>query len=72
MSNKKRRTKELTNVDSAIIDLVNIVSRIQLKHNLRVYQIYAVLKDLKMVIKFDKKTKERFLSNEKLIIEVGL
>ena len=61
--------KSVTDYDKALSMLVSFIPYVQLKHNIRVYQLYEMLKDAKTFIKFDQKFKARLLNNEKIIID---
>lgn len=53
----------------ALADLLTVVRRLMFKHDLRVYELYELLKDCKDFIKFDKKTNKRLLGCERLMIK---
>ena len=65
----KKEHPERTDYDKALSMLISFIPLVQLKHNIRVYQLYELLKEAKMFIKFSEDFKKRLLYNEKIIID---
>ena len=60
---------KITEYDRALLYVIESVFSAQLRYNLRAYQVYELVKEVKLRIKFQKFFNDRILQNEKFIIE---